>query len=257
MWQAAAERPVAAVGGTTGRTHVGGAAELAAARLHRAPPAAAAEEPAQPAEKAAAEAAAAEEDLRHGPELAAADVAAGHKAAADVAAATAGEQEEEEEEEEAGGPEPAPKAPAEGGATAEAKAAAAAPPEAAAEGGGPARGAAGREEEPTEALQPLPPIVPGVGAQYEKARTLQAQALHAAAQQGGGEGEWGAGYIMGPAREERQPPGPGAGGEAGPVERPPLLPAGAFGREQDISVFRWAAALGCSRGALAAPAATA
>jgi hypothetical protein len=94
-WRVAAERPVAAVGGTTGQTHVGGRAELAAARLHTGDAAAA------PAETAAADEVPTEEqpvtgeqpgglspvDLLHGRGLAAADAAAGRKAARDAASA--------------------------------------------------------------------------------------------------------------------------------------------------------------------------
>lgn len=95
-WRVAADQPVAAVGGTTGTTHVGGPGELEAARLHRrAAPEAAAEAAAGAAEEGAAGGAPqrplSPTDARKGQGLAAADVAAGHHAAVDAAAGTAGE----------------------------------------------------------------------------------------------------------------------------------------------------------------------
>lgn len=200
VWRAAAERPVAAVGGTTGRTHVGGAAQLAAARLHAAPGAAAAvsarlqtpaPEPQLAVKEPGQERPLSPTDVRKGQSLAAADVAAGHKAAADAATATAGAGE-------AGGP-------AGWGEAAEKLQ----PPEQTSARQLPAQ----QEEQQVELTKAL-------GVRYEP---QQAQQRGAAVGPGGR------------TPPQALPPWP----RATQPESEPLLPAGAFSQEQDISVFRW------------------
>lgn len=211
-WEAAAERPVAAVGGTTGLTHVGGRADLTAAHLRARPAAAAEEEAAEPGRPASGTAAAeeapaaeAEErerplsptDVQQGRALAAADVAAGPKAAADTAAAAA------------------PAAASRGGAEPEPEP----EPEAEAEAEPPL---SRREEQRPSGAAIASPLA-------EAGQQEPAQQVEARGSGSGGREE----YIMGPAHQERQPAGPQ------PAPSEPLLPAGAFNQDQDISVYRW------------------
>ena len=93
-WQAAAEHPVAAVGGASGRTHVGGRPQVAAVLLHPAPAAAetagvGARAAPLPAQQQGQEQPLSPADVRQGEDLAAADAAAGMHAATDAAAAAA------------------------------------------------------------------------------------------------------------------------------------------------------------------------
>lgn len=229
-WALAAEQPVAAVGGVSGDTHIGGAAALAAAHMQAAPGAVAeageageAREAAPPARSAAVEqptaaaAAAAEEeeeegeqewqllpqpererplsreDVRAGQGLAAADMAAGHHAAVDAAAVAAPLQ-----------------AAGSGGAEAAGEA-------------GPAARAAAHEAAAAEA-----PARELAAAQFGGPQAASVAAAEGQVEQPG--------YTMGPAPAERRQPS-AAAAEGGPAEQP-LLPAGGFNREQDISVFR-------------------
>ena len=224
VWQEAAQHPVAAVGGTTGQTHVGGPAALAAARLHAAPHAAAAAaqpETALSIEEQALRAVAPPDrplspvDVRKGQSLAAADMAAGHKAAADAAAAAPPS---------ASAAEPA------------------APQQQQQQRGAAAAAPLQRQEEleegwelpeaPSPPARQLPPAPPAI---ESPARRQQQEQLQERARPPEPSAELGA--IMGPPPSRPRVGAAPAGGSVASPPRP-LLPAGAFGQEQDISVFR-------------------